>query len=259
MNDPHSLVPVGSGSVSLQMVSDENLPKSYAEARDMIDRMMQDGRKVMLLHSWNVGRIIAHIQEDAGGRYGAKAVDRVAADLEMSSTRILHEYLRFYNAHRDINYVQKLKLEWSAARELLRISDDKKRTKMEAEAQKKEMSVREVRDWVKEENNKDAAKKPKDKGKKSEPRKIKAITYYRKLVRKLEDDLEEIKGMAQRHPEMALLVSNEDRTTDEDYEIIVNGKAGGEQPLVEQVGDLAERLSNYLRTTVVPIRNAFED
>ena len=249
-----SLVPASDKGMQIPVIHDGQIPDTYEGVRDLVQQLIQDGQKTALVFTWNIGKIIQALQDEheangADSKYGAKAVERIAEDVGRTP-RLMQEMLRFYRKHEDIEYVCDLQLEWSTARECMRITDDKERKELEKTAADESLTVRQVRDIV----NESVAKGNKGQSR-GAGRQISAISWYAKLNRMTAAALKDIKAHMHAYPDMQKIVEDENRTTDEDYKKIVEG----DDPLKNQIGTKATRLADYLRQNVVPIQHSFAE
>jgi hypothetical protein len=225
-------------------------PSSLTEAAERVDSLLREGNRTALGYAWQVGQVIAAVQEDEG-IYGTRAVDRLAEQVG-KTPRLLQEMLRFYRAFPDSGEVAEMAIEWSSAREVLRLPDEKNRAEVIEEAESANLSVRQVRELV----NKAVADAPAANA--PRVRALSAKGWFRKMLKMLESDLGRVKAHMQKYPEAAHIAADSDKTSDDDYDTIVYGDCENEA-LIAQISEEATRLASYLQTQVTPIRNAFEE
>jgi hypothetical protein len=232
-------------------IQDDQIPDTIPGVIELIKSIEKEVRKTALVYWWNIGKIIKAIQDDEG-RYGAKAVETVAEELNKSD-RLLWAALRFYNDHDDFEHVTDMAIEWSAAREIQRVPDPKERAKLEAKAEKEDMTVREVKEEVNKVKGKDVPpdKKPKAAGPNALGYFIKLDTYMDKARKETDKHLEDMSAML-------ALVGDEARTPDEDYNIIVEG-LDTKDPLALIISKKAVYIIDKLQKYVVPLKDTFND
>jgi len=230
--------------------SDFAPPTDLTEAAERVDSLLREGNRTALNYAWKVGQVIAAVQEDEGA-YGSRAVERIAEQVG-KTPRLLQEMLRFYKAFPDSDDVSEMAIEWSSAREVLRLPDEKAREEVIEEAASSNLSVRQVRELV----NKAVADVPAANSPRA--RTLSAKGWFRKMLKLLESDLDKLKTHMQKYPEAAHIATDSDKTSDEDYDEIVHGDCDNEA-LVTQISEEATRLASYLQAQVSPIQNAFNE
>ena len=225
------------------------MPADFDEAVEIVDNLLREGNKVALVYAWKIGEIVSAVQKDEGV-YGSKAVDRIAEKVG-KTPRLLQEMLRFYSAFPNKEKVGELEIEWSSAREVLRLPEPDIRESVIAEATERQLTVREVRELV----NKVSAD-PKSPA--ARTRAVSAKSWFRRMRKMLETNMEAVKKHMEGYPEAAHTAVDESKTSEEDYDLIVHGDIDNEALIVD-ISDLAIRLSAYLTSQVQPIRNGFDD
>lgn len=234
------------------VIQDDQIPETVPGVVSLIQDMMGEVRKASLVYVWNIGKVIKKIQENEG-RYGSGAVETVAEELGQTP-RLFWEMLRFHNYHEDFDKVKGMAIEWSAAREIMRLPDPKQRAKLEEVAEKKNLTVREVREEV----NKVKSSAPKAK---AEPKKAKgpnALTYFIGLVSDLEKINADLDKRLKDLKPMLNLVGNEEMTSDEDYNIIVEGDEKKDALSVsasKQGAIILKKITNF----VIPLKDTFKE
>jgi hypothetical protein len=229
-------------------------PKNLDEVCTTIKTLMSDGRRVFLVHVWGIGRLISSIQEEEG-RYGSHAVEKVAEKLG-KTPRLFYDMLRFHREYPDVERVLKMKLDWTAARELMRIEDTKVREKLEQKAEDSDATVRDVREMVNEAKKNLDSKDPSKKKKSS--KKARPIAWYKKVQKHLDRCLSDLLELMQDKAEMQVLVECPEATTDEEYKILIEG-SGKTPPLIEEISKLGERMITALQREVVPMKEVFQN
>ena len=229
------------------------VPDDLDGVTDLVQGMMIESRRTSVIYAWNIGKLCQHVH-DTEGKYGSRAVETMAEKLGKSG-KILWEMKRFFNAYSDYSKVKDFQLEWSSARELLRLEDGSERKKVETRTIKENLSVRDVRGIVTD------LKKGKQKPPKSQPKKPPAPNAL-KFFMKLEGDLtainNQLDSLIKDILPMLSLVSDENRTSDEEYKILVEGTEK-EQPLVKKTGRLAVSITEKLARNVVTLETVFDE
>jgi hypothetical protein len=235
------------------VIQDDQIPGTIPGVISLIQDMMQEVRKTSLVYVWNIGKVIKKVQDDEG-RYGSKAVETVAEALGQTP-RLFWEMLRFHNYHEDFDKVKGMAIEWSAAREIMRLPDPKQREKLEEEAEKENLTVRDVREKVNKAKSDTSPKTPKIPAKDKGPN---ALTYFiglisdlEKINRDLDTRLKDLSGILN-------MVGNEELTPDEDYNIIVEGD-GKKDPLAVQASKQGAIIVKKLNKLVVPLKDTFNE
>lgn len=250
-NMPHAIQKIGGLSQDMMNVIDGDLPKDFDGTCAVIKRLIVATTKHMLLHAWGIGRLVENIQTLEGGRYGAKAVERIAAATHQSP-RNVSDMLKLYNAIPNEGGVSKLNVEWSTARETLRLPDPAVREAVLTKAAKDHLSVREVREVVNTE-----LKKNKPKAAKQE-RQVQALPFFKKMQAELERCRDELDRMKLQLPDFVRIVSDEKRTSDEDYNLIVEGDPKTKtRSILGQITVLAQNLSGVLNRDIITIEGQF--
>lgn len=232
-------------------IQEEQIPDTIPGVIELIKSIEKEVRKTALVYWWNIGKIIKAIQDDEG-KYGSKAVETIAKELNKSD-RLLWSALRFHNDHEDFGHVASMAIEWSAAREIQRVPDPKDRAELEAKAEKEDMTVREVKEEVNKVKSKDVPpdKKPKASGPNALNYFIKLDSYMDKVRRETDKHLEDMGAML-------ALVGDEERTPDEDYNIIVEG-VDKKAPLSMIISKKAAYIIDKLQKHVLPLKDTFND
>ena len=232
------------------VIQDDQIPDTIPGVVKLIGSIMGEVRKASLVYAWNIGKVIKKIQEEEG-RYGSGAVEQIAQALGQSD-RLFWEMLRFYNYHEDFNRVKGMAIEWSSAREIMRLPDPKQRTKLEDTAEKDNLTVREVREEVNKAKGKPAKK---EKTKKKEPN---ALPYFMKLDTSLNGIISTLDGQLKDITPMLSLVGDEERTPDEDYKILVEG-TDKKDPMMTQLSKKAVSIIEKLTRYVVSLKDTFNE
>jgi len=225
-------------------------PSDLDNAAGLVDALLREGNRKALNYAWRVGQVISTVQENEGV-YGSRAVERIAEKVG-KTPRLLQEMLRFFKAFPSSDSVEDLSIEWSSAREVLRLPDEETREQVIEEAATSNLTVRQVRELVNKAVSDDSSASP------PRARAMSAKGWFRKMLKMLESDLEKIKAHMLKYPEAAHTAADADKTADDDYDLIVHGDCENDA-LIASISDEAVRLSAYLSSQVVPIRSAFDD
>lgn len=235
------------------IIPDDQIPDTVPGVVGLIKDMMGEVRKASLVYVWNIGKVIKKVQDDEG-RYGSKAVETVAEELGQTP-RLFWEMLRFYNYHEDFDRVKEMAIEWSAAREIMRLPDPKQREKLEKEAEEENLTVREVRKKVN--TTKGTPKSPKEPAK-TKSKGPNALNYFISLITDLEDALSAFDKRFADLSAMLVLVGNEEMTSDEDYNIIVEGDEK-KDPLAVKASKLGASIMDRIERNILPLKDTFND
>jgi hypothetical protein len=233
------------------MIDTDQIPDTIPGVVDLIQSLMSEARRTSLVYVWNVGKIIRHIQDKDG--WGSGAVEQVAEKMGQTP-RLLWEMLRFYNYHEDFDHVKVLAIEWSASRLINQLKDPKVRKKLEDKAAKENMTVTEVKEEVRKIKTQDAPKDKKPTTKKGPN----ALQYFMLLDQQLATTIADLDKQLGNLSDMLELTSDEKRTPDESYALIVEG-SGKNAPLVQTISRKAVSIVERLNRVLVPLENTFRE
>ena len=227
------------------LLEDSDMPKTYIEAEKLVIHLYGTARRGVLTAYWNIGKVATLLKANAS--YGSNAVEKVAEKLGQQP-RMLYEMMRFFEEH-DAKVMPGLLLEWSSARELLRVKDKERRLQLEQHVQKKGMTVREVRAMVNEEKKKKGAKKSSNKGRKPSPR-----GFFARFDHRLELMLTDLKALLDKYPEMVALLFDEEKTVEDERVAVVGNKQ--HKGLAASIADKGRRIRQQLDAYVIEMPNA---
>jgi hypothetical protein len=233
-------------------IKDDQIPETVEGVGELVRAMIESAFKSSLIYNWNVGKLIATIAEEGGG-YGSGAVEKVAEQVQCSE-RILWAKQKFYKQHTSFDDIKDMAIEWSAAREISALTDPKKRKQLEKKTEKDNLTVKQVKEEVKKIQKAD---KPKEK-KPSKPASPKALPFFMKLYKSLELIHKDLDGQLAKVPDMLAATSNDTITSDEDYNIIVEGTEK-EHPLVTEIPRIAKLIISQCTMTILPLETSFND
>jgi len=235
-------------------IPDDQIPDTVEGIAEWINENKKGVQKVALVYWWNIGKMISRIQEDEG-KYGSKAVERVAEAQGKAGPRLLYNAHNFYKDHPTFQDIETRAIEWSSIREIQRIPDPQQRLLLEERAEAENMTVREVKEAVNEVKGKN---KPKDKAPKSSG--PNALSYFMKMDRVLDKAISSVDDVLKDLGPMLELVGDEDRTPDEDYNAIVEGdESKGKDPMAVIVSGKADTLREKLEHYIIPLKDTFSE
>jgi len=240
-----ALMPEPGQDKTAGLLEDGDIPKTYKEVEKLVIHLYGTARRGVLIAYWNIGKVATALKENAS--YGSNAVEKIADKLGQQP-RMLYEMMRFYEEH-EAKVMPGLLLEWSSARELLRIKDKDRRLQLEQHVQKKGMTVREVRAMVNEEQKKKGAKKSENRG-----RKPSAKGFFSKFDHRLELMLTDLKKLLELYPERVVLLLDTTKTPDEDRVAVIGNKQ--HKGLAAAIADKGRRLVSQLQVYVVEMPDA---
>lgn len=233
-------------------IPDDQIPDTIEGIAKWVLDNEVEVRKAALVYWWNIGKMVATIQADEG-KYGSKAVALIA-EKSGKNERLLYNAHNLYKDHPKFNSVCALAIEWSSVREIQLLPDARKRRILEQKAADRNMTVKEVKEEVRKIKGKS---KPKDKKPKA-PKGPNALSYFMLL----DDLMAKLGADTDRHLKdisaMLALVSDEYRTPDEDYNIIVEGDKNND-PLAVKISKKAASLVQKLQQYVIPLKDTFND
>jgi hypothetical protein len=232
------------------MIDVSQIPGTIPEVAELIQSLMGEARRTSLVYVWNVGKIIRHIQDKEG--WGSGAVDLVAEKMGQTP-RLFWEMLKFYNYHEEFDEVKVLSIEWSASRIINQLKDPRLRKRLESRAAKEHLTVTEVKDEVRKIKEKDAPKE-----KPSKKKEANALQYFMLLDQYLDTVVSDIDKQLGNIGDMMELTSDEKRTPDESYALIVEG-SDKTAPLVQTISRKAVSIIERLQRVLVPLETAFRD
>ena len=231
----------------VELLKDTDIPTTYKEVEKLAIQIYGMTRRNILIAYWNLGKLADKLKEDS--KYGSNAVEKIADRLGQQP-RMLYEMIRFYQAHSS-EQMPELLLEWSSARELLRIRDPEKRLQLEEHVQKSKMTVREVRALV----NKEKQKDKKNKSSKQKGRKPSAKGFFVRFDHRLELMLNDLKKILEKYPEMLVILLDSEKTSEDDRIAVVGNKAN--KGIAAAIADKGKRLRQQLEAYVVDLPDAF--
>jgi len=242
------LMPAPDQEKSSELLQDSDIPGTYKEVEKLAVQIYGMARRNVLVAYWNLGKIADKLKENAS--YGSNAVEKIADKLGQQP-RMLYEMIRFFQTH-SVEQMPDMLLEWSSARELLRIRDPEKRLQLEEYVQKSKMTVRQVRALVNKEKQKDKKGK---KTAKNRGRKPSARGFFARFDHRLDLMLVDLKKLLEKYPEMVVVLLDAEQTSEEDKTAVIGNKT--HKGLAAEIADKGKRLRQQLEAYVVDMPDAF--
>jgi hypothetical protein len=151
-------------------------PKTFDEGVEQVASIHNQMRAHLMVGYWHIGNIISDMEDDEG-KYGNRIIHRVSETLEgqgvKCGVRILQDAHRFFKTYPDEDSLKDLvnkQLDWSQAREILKLDKPADRKKVIDKAVKNKYTARDTKREVSSILNKDKVKKDADKMKKQAER-----------------------------------------------------------------------------------------
>jgi hypothetical protein len=224
--------------------SQEEIPEDYEGLSEKVQEILGDMGSSMLGYAWRIGRMIVAAQEKEG-KYGTRIIERLGEDLNKSTT-YLSSFKRFYVQHKEATELPKI--EFAHARLIGKLTSEEDRTLLEQQAFENNWTVKEVDAAVKEVQKREDEEAGADKKVKNR-RAPNAASYFGKMERSLQDFHLDLELMLEQSPDMLLLANDQERTTDEQYEKVVES--------LEEAADWAAKIVGYLNRMVIPMKDTF--
>jgi endonuclease YncB( thermonuclease family) len=126
---------------------------AYQKLVSDISTLYESARKTLVKTYWEIGRRIVEV-ESPGAEYGDHVIDRLSKDLskkygEGFSRKNLYRMKQLYIEHPKVSTLTLL--DWSKQVELMSVEDNETREDLERKAVKENLSARDVRELVREE------------------------------------------------------------------------------------------------------------
>jgi len=217
------------------------VPADQEEAIALAKTYIDKGSKGFLMCMWHAGRILSISQE---GKVISDFVE-AAADALGRKNRIVYDVINFYDKYPDFANVEKLGVNWSSAKMLASVPDDKDRKTLEKKAVDKKMSSREVEIMVREHKSKNVKGKKAPKSKGPSP-----VAYFNKVEATLEKMKDELQAMMLKRTDMYPILLDEERTKDAVYEKACK--------CLDRIAAKSRGLCHFLETNVEPIPDELE-
>lgn len=250
---------------AIKNIVDGQLPETVEQACNVAAAISRHGRSHMLLWVWAVGRIVDDQQKKIGDEtgkakgHGSDVAGQVAKAIG-TSAKFVRDAKRFYVDNPDANDVVKKGVDWSVAREILRLKDPEAKKEIETKAKEKKMTVRDVREEV----DDVVAKEKKTEGCPEEhmppqaPRPVSPLAYFRALLQELDSFQMALTEKTLVLADQLQLVSDDKRCPDEDYKLIAEGVDGG-QSLCVAIARKSLSVSEHLQKYLEPLQRTFEE
>jgi hypothetical protein len=215
-------------SVIVNVDLDEiQVPDTYEECRDKISQVLRNAEMSVVLACWIVGRMVSEAVENS--TYGDGVVLRLSEDLKRSTT-ILYDSKKFYEeypAHRLMVELQGIA--WSNIRQLIAIPDVEVRNPLIESCKESQLTVAELKELIAMTINtaedpavvEAEAEEPEEEEEEEEGFTTEAIQYFSRLDAVLEAFQEDITEIIAKLPEMKVLAIEDEVTSEEDYELIL--------------------------------------
>jgi hypothetical protein len=215
-------------TIDLAQLDKAKAPKTYEECRAQVSQLYLGAHDVLTVTFWAIGKIVSDAVANAS--YGDSVVQRLAEDMRRSKS-LLYDMKKLYETYPKRPQLTVMDgVGWSSVRLVNQLEDADTRKDIFEKAREEKLTTNEVKELV---VLADKAANPEPEV--EDPQPVvnppeepednfteEGLRYFAKLDNTLAAFQEDLTELMSRLPEMKLLVSDDERTSEDDYEEVLS-------------------------------------
>jgi len=225
-------------------LDDDMVPETVELKAELVQGFMRAGEVVTAVLVWNIGKLID--MAIAQSEHGEKVdILEYLADKYQYKPTIMYEMRRHYKAWQmNREAMLNLGLGWSAHRALLALKDVEDRIDLAQRADDEHMTVREIKDMVKEHNQKNDPPPPEQDPEELEevPAAVDPVVFFTRVRMNMDSFLDEFKGEMVKANDFRQMLLDEKRVSVEDFDLCAKR--------IEEIKKVRERIEAMFKTYV---------